>query len=192
MTLSQVCILRLHSRCAPMYGKCRLLSKNFWIGSAYDVTDSRSMTSYADSIYLWKVHDIFRALERIESKQPFYTTLPSTIRGVYTTLPSTIRGVYTTLPSTISGVYTTLPSTIRGVYTTVFSKLLSDHLFGKILEFCHFSVLKCLELCYFSISKNNQCSQRKKTWISINSYLIRQSFWFQIVNKWRVRNYIYI
>jgi len=106
-------LLRLHSGCAPMYGKCRLLSKNFWIKSAYDVTHSRSMTSYADSIYLWKVHDIFRALEPIESKQPFYTTLPSTIRGVYTTLPSTIKGVYTTLPSTIRGVYTTLPSTIR-------------------------------------------------------------------------------
>ena len=162
-------LLRLHSRCAPMYGKCRLLSKNFWIKSAYDVTDSRSMTSYADSIYLWKVHDIFRALEPIESKQPFYTTLPSTIRGVYTTLPSTIRGVYTTLPSTI-----------RGVYTTVFSKLLSDQLYGKIVEF-----LNVLNSVTFPFLKIISVLKEKKTWIS-NSYLIRQSLWYQIVNKWRV------
>ena len=140
-------LLRLHSRCAPMYGKCRLLSKNFWIKSAYDVTDSRSMTSYADSIYLWKVHDIFRALEPIESKQPFYTTLPSTIRGVFTAL---------------------------------FSKLLSDQLYGKIVEF-----LNVLNSVTFPFLKIISVLKEKKTWIS-NSYLIRQSLWYQIVNKWRV------
>ena len=45
------------------------------IQSAYDVTDQRRVTSYANYIYLCKEDDIFRTLECIDSKQPYYTTL---------------------------------------------------------------------------------------------------------------------
>jgi len=46
--------------------------------SAYDVTDNRArVMSYADSIYLWYGDDIFRTLERIESKQPYFTVSTS-------------------------------------------------------------------------------------------------------------------
>ena len=55
-----------------MDGICCLLS---YIKSVYDVTDYRSESDVISEYYFSLLRDIFRILERIETKQPRHITL---------------------------------------------------------------------------------------------------------------------
>ena len=58
-----------------MNGKCRLLKNPDMMSLIKEVR----VKSYTDSIFLSQGDDISRTLERIHSKQPYYTTLDTTL-----------------------------------------------------------------------------------------------------------------